>query len=105
MKQFTMQQFIDFVASVDSQDACGTVQSAIEGGATHIAVDGNGDVFAYKMRPRQCEPDSYDSDDYLGEWLRGAEEFGDVAKTVCYLGNTGEEHPDWRELCYKIPRQ
>lgn len=106
MKQFTMQQLIDFLASINTQEACGTAKSAIEGGATHVAVDGNGDVFAYRKPPRMCEPDEDEtSDDYLGEWLRNSIDFGHDSRTVCYLGNTGEDQPNWRELSYEIPQQ
>ncbi|WP_459605055.1 hypothetical protein, partial [Enterobacter hormaechei] len=79
--------------------------TAIQGGATHIAIDGNGDVFAFKMRPRHCLPDDDDANDYLGEWLRGSEQCGHIARTVCFLGNTGREHRNWQELCFQIPQQ
>lgn len=104
-KSMTMNEFSNFLAGIDKSTTTATAQTAIQGGATHIAIDGNGDVFAFKMRPRHCLPDDGDANDYLGEWLRGSEQYGHIARTVCFLGNTGREHRNWRELCFQIPQQ
>lgn len=104
-KSMTMNEFSNFLAGIDKSTTTATAQAAIQGGATHIAIDGNGDVFAFKMRPRQCLPDDGDANDYLGEWLRGSEQYGHIARTGCFLGNTGREHRNWRELCFQIPRK
>ena len=104
-KSMTMNEFSNFLAGIDKSTTTATAQTAIQGGATHIAIDGNGDVFAFKMRPRHCMPDDGDANDYLGEWLRGSEQYGHIARTVCFLGNTGREHRNWRELCFQIPQQ
>lgn len=104
-KSMTMNEFSNFLAGIDKSTTTATAQTAIQGGATHIAIDGNGDVFAFKMRPRHCLPDDGDANDYLGEWLRGSEQYGNIARTVCFLGNTGREHRNWRELCFQIPQQ
>lgn len=104
-KCMTMLQFTEFLSKIDKSATTATAQTAIQGGATHIAIDGNGDVFAFKMRPRHCLPDDDDANDYLGEWLRGSERYGHIARTVCFLGNTGSEHTNWRELCYRIPHE
>ena len=104
-KSMTMNEFSNFLAGIDKSTTTSTAQTAIQGGATHIAIDGNGDVFAFKMRPRHCLPDDGDANDYLGEWLRGSEQYGHIARTVCFLGNTGREHRNWRELCFQIPQQ
>lgn len=104
-KSMNMNEFSNFLAGIDKSATTATAQTAIQGGATHIAIDGNGDVFAFKMRPRHCLPDDDDANDYLGEWLRGSEQYGHIARTVCFLGNTGREHTNWRELCYLIPSQ
>ncbi|WDQ26543.1 hypothetical protein phiKPNHS32_00003 [Klebsiella phage phi_KPN_HS3] len=104
-KGMTMLQFTEFLSRIDKSATTATAQTAIQGGATHIAIDGNGDVFAFKMRPRHCLPKDDDAKDYLGEWLRGSEQYGHIARTVCFLGNTGREHTNWRELCYQIPSQ
>ena len=104
-KIMTMNEFYNFLAGIDKSNTTATAQTAIQGGATHIAIDGNGDVFAFKMRPRHCLPDNDDAKDYLGEWLRGSERYGHIARTVCFLGNTGREHRNWRELCFQIPQQ
>lgn len=104
-KSMTMIQFTEFLSRIDKSTTTATAQTAIHGGATHIAIDGNGDVFAFKMRPRPCMPDDDDANDYLGEWLRGSEQYGHIARTVCFLGNTGREHRNWRELCFQIPQQ
>lgn len=104
-KSMTMNEFSNFLAGIDKSGTTATAQTAIQGGATHIAIDGNGDVFAFKMRPRHYLPKDDDANDYLGEWLRGSERYGNIARTVCFLGNTGREHTNWRELCYRIPCQ
>ena len=104
-KSMTMNEFSNFLAGIDKSTTTATAQTAIQGGATHIAIDGNGDVFACKMRPRHCLPKDDDAKDYLGEWLRGSEQYGHIARTVCFLGNTGREHHNWRELCFQIPQQ
>ena len=104
-KSMNMNEFSNFLAGIDKSATTATAQTAIQGGATHIAIDGNGDVFAFKMRPRHCLPDDDDANDYPGEWLRGSEQYGHIARTVCFLGNTGREHANWRELCYLIPSQ
>lgn len=104
-KSMTMLQFTEFLSRIDKSTTTATAQTAIQGGATHIAIDGNGDVFAFKMRPRPYLPDDDDANDYLGEWLRGSEQYGHIARTVCFLGNTGREHRNWRELCYRIPHE
>ena len=104
-KSMTMNEFTNFLAGIDKSATTATAQVAIQGGATHIAIDGNGDVFAFKMRPRHCLPDDGYSENYLGEWLRGSERYGHIARTVCFLGNTGREHRNWRELCFQIPQQ
>ena len=104
-KSMTMLQFTEFLSRIDKSTTTATAQTAIQGGATHIAIDGNGDVFAFKMRPRHCLPKDDDAKDYLGEWLRGSEQYGHIARTVCFLGNTGREHRNWRELCFQIPQQ
>lgn len=104
-KRMTMNELTNFLAGIDKSATTATAQVAIQGGATHIAIDGNGDVFAFKMRPRHCLPKDDDAKDYLGEWLRGSEQYGHIARTVCFLGNTGREHRNWRELCFQIPRQ
>ena len=104
-KSMTMNEFSNFLAGIDKSTTTATAQTAIQGGATHIAIDGNGDVFAFKMRPRPYLPDDDDANDYLGEWLRGSEQYGHIARTVCFLGNTGREHRNWRELCFQIPQQ
>ncbi|UNA05239.1 hypothetical protein [Klebsiella phage vB_KvaS_F2M1D] len=104
-KSMTMNEFSNFLAGIDKSTTTATAQTAIQGGATHIAIDGNGDVFAFKMRPRHYLPDDDDAKDYLGEWLRGSERYGHIARTVCFLGNTGREHTNWRELCFQIPQQ
>lgn len=104
-KSMTMIQFTEFLSRIDKSATTATAQVAIQGGATHIAIDGNGDVLAFKMRPRHCLPDDGDANDYLGEWLRGSEQYGHIARTVCFLGNTGREHRNWRELCFQIPQQ
>lgn len=104
-KSMTMIHFTEFLSRIDKSTTTATAQTAIQGGATHIAIDGNGDVFAFKMRPRPCMPDDDDANDYLGEWLRGSEQYGHIARTVCFLGNTGREHRNWRELCFQIPQQ
>ncbi|WP_236452051.1 hypothetical protein, partial [Escherichia coli] len=70
-KSMTMNEFSNFMAGIDKSTTTATAQTAIQGGATHIAIDGNGDVFAFKMRPRPYLPDDDDACDYLGEWLRG----------------------------------
>lgn len=103
-KSMTMNEFSSFLAGIDKSTTTATAQTAIQGGATHIAIDGNGDVFAFKMRPRHCLPKDDDAKDYLGEWLRGSEQYGHIARTVCFLGNTGREHRNWRELCFQIPQ-
>ena len=103
-KSMTMLQFTEFLSRIDKSTTTATAQTAIQGGATHIAIDGNGDVFAFKMRPRHCLPKDDDAKDYLGEWLRGSEQYGHIARTVCFLGNTGREHRNWRELCFQIPQ-
>lgn len=104
-KCMTMLRFTEFLSKIDKSATTATAQTAIQGGATHIAIDGNGDVFAFKMRPRHYLPKDDDANDYLGEWLRGSERYGHIARTVCFLGNTGREHTNWRELCYQIPSQ
>lgn len=104
-KSMTMNEFSNFLAGIDKSTTTATAQAAIQGGATHIAIDGNGDVFAFKMRPRHCLPDDDDANDYLGEWLSGSEQYGHIARIVCFLGNTGREHRNWRELCFQIPQQ
>lgn len=104
-KSMTMNEFTNFLAGIDKSTTTATAQTAIQGGATHIAIDGSGDVFAFKMRPRHCLPDDGDANDYLGEWLHGSEQYGHIARTVCFLGNTGREHRNWRELCFQIPQQ
>ena len=104
-KGMTMLQFTEFLSRIDKSATTATAQTAIQGRATHIAIDGNGDVFAFKMRPRPYLPDDDDANDYLGEWLRGSEQYGHIARTVCFLGNTGREHRNWRELCFQIPQQ
>lgn len=104
-KSMTMNEFTNFLAGIDKSATTATAQVAIQGGATHIAIDGNGDVFAFKMRPRHYLPKDDDANDYLGEWLRGSEQYGHIARTVCFLGNTGREHRNWRELCFQIPQQ
>lgn len=104
-KSMTMNEFSNFLAGIDKSTTTATAQTAIQGGATHIAIDGNGDVFAFKMRPRHYLPKDDDAKDYLGEWLRGSEQYSHIARTVCFLGNTGREHTNWRELCYRLPRQ
>lgn len=104
-KSMTMNEFTNFLAGIDKSATTATAQAAIQVGATHIAIDGNGDVFAFKMRPRHCLPKDDDAKDYLGEWLRGSEQYGHIARTVCFLGNTGREHRNWRELCFQIPQQ
>ena len=104
-KSMTMLQFTEFLSRIDKSTTTATAQTAIQGGATHIAIDGNGDVFAFKMRPRHCLPKDDDAKDYLGEWIRGSEQYGHIARTVCFLGNTGREHRNWRELCFQIPQQ
>ncbi|QYC51471.1 hypothetical protein KpP1_062 [Klebsiella phage P1] len=104
-KSMTMNEFSSFLARIDKSTTTATAQTAIQGGATHIAIDGNGDVFAFKMRPRHCLPKDDDAKDFLGEWLRGSEQYGHFARTVCFLGNTGREHRNWRELCFQIPQQ
>lgn len=104
-KSMTMNEFSNFLAGIDKSTTTATAQTAIQGGATHIAIDGNGDVFAFKMRPRHCPPKDDDAKDYLGEWIRGSEQYGHIARTVCLLGNTGREHSNWRELCFQIPQQ
>lgn len=104
-KSMTMNEFSNFLAGIDKSTTTATEQTATQGGATHIAIDGNGDVFAFKMRPRHCLPKDDDAKDYLGEWLCGSEQYGHIARTVCFLGNTGREHRNWRELCFQIPQQ
>lgn len=104
-KSMTMNEFYNFLAGIDKSTTTATAQTAINGGATHIAIDGNGDVFAFKMRPRHYLPKDDDAKDYLGEWLRGSERYGHIARTVCFLGNTGREHRNWRELCFQIQQQ
>ena len=104
-KSMTMNEFTNFMAGIDKSATTATAQVAIQGGATHIAIDGNGDVFAFKMRPRHCLPKDDDAKDYLGEWLRGSEQYGHIARTVCFLGNTGREHRNWWELCFQIPQR
>lgn len=104
-KSMTMNEFSNFLAGIDKSATAATAQTAIQGGATHIAIDGNGDVFAFKMRPRHCLPDDGYSNEYLGEWLRGSEQYGHIARTVCFLGNTGREHRNWQELCFQIQQQ
>lgn len=104
-KSMTMNEFSNFLAGIDKSTTTATAQTAIQGGATHIAIDGNGDVFAFKMRPRHFLPKDDDAKDYLGEWLRGSEQYGHIARTVCFLGNTGREHRNWRELCFQIPQK
>ena len=104
-KSMNMNEFSNFLAGIDKSATTATAQTAIHGGATHIAIDGNGDVFAFKMRPRHCLPKDDDAKDYLGEWLRGSEQYGHITRTVCFLGNTGREHRNWRELCFQIPQQ
>lgn len=104
-KSMTMNEFSNFLAGIDKSTTTATAQTAIQGGDTHIAIDGNGDIFSFKMRPRHCLPDDDDANDYLGEWLRGSEQYGHIARTVCFLGNTGREHTNWRELCYRLPCQ
>lgn len=104
-KSMTMNEFSNFLAGIDKSTTTATAQTAIQGGATHIAIDGNGDVFAFKMRPHHYLPKDDDAKDYLGEWLRGSEQYGHIARTVCFLGNTGREHTNWRELCFQIPQQ
>lgn len=104
-KRMTMNELTNFLAGIDKSATTATAQVAIQGGATHISIYGNGDVFAFKMRPRHCLPKDNDAKDYLGEWLRGSEQYGNIARTVCFLGNTGREHRNWRELCFKIQRQ
>lgn len=104
-KSMTMNEFSNFLAGIDKSTTTATAQTAIQGGATHIAIDSNGDVFAFKMRPRHCLPKDDDAKDYLGEWLRGSEQYGHIERTVCFLGNTGREHRNWRELCFQIPQQ
>lgn len=104
-KRMTMNELTNFLAGIDKSATTATAQVAIQGGATHIAIDGNGDVFAFKMRPRHCLPKDDDAKDYLGEWLRGSEQYGHIARTVCFLGNTGREHRNWRELCFQILQQ
>lgn len=104
-KGMTMLQFTEFLSRIDKSDTTATARDAIQGGATHIAIGGNGDVFAFKMRPRHYLPKDDDANDYLGEWLRGSERYGHIARTVCFLGNTGREHTNWCELCYRIPSQ
>lgn len=104
-KSMNMNEFSNFLAGIDKSTTTATAQTAIQGGATHIAIDGNGDVFAFKMRPRHRLPKGDDANDYLGEWLRGSERYGHIARTVCFLGNTGREHRNWRELCFQIPQQ
>ncbi|WP_236532832.1 hypothetical protein, partial [Escherichia coli] len=49
-KSMTMNEFSNFLAGIDKSTTTATAQTAIQGGATHIAIDGNGDVFAFKMR-------------------------------------------------------
>lgn len=71
-KSMTMNEFTNFLAGIDKSATTATAQAAIQGGATHIAIDGNGDVFAFKMRPRHYLPKDDDAKDYLGEWLRGS---------------------------------
>lgn len=104
-KSMNMNEFSNFLAGIDKSATTATAQTAIQGGATHIAIDGNGDVFAFKMRPRHRLPKDDGANDYLGEWLRGSEQYGHIARTVCFLGNTGREHRNWRELCFQIPQQ
>lgn len=104
-KSMNMNEFSNFLAGIDKSATTATAQTAIQGGATHIAIDGNGDVFAFKMRPRHRLPKDDDANDYLGEWLRGSEQHGHITRTVCFLGNTGREHRNWRELCFQIPQQ
>lgn len=104
-KSMTMNEFSNFLAGIDKSTTTATAQTAINGGATHIAIDGNGDVFAFKMRPRHYLPKDDDAKDYLGEWIRGSERYGHIARTVCFLGNTGREHRNWRELCFQIQQQ
>nr|UVX45901.1 MAG: hypothetical protein [Bacteriophage sp.] len=104
-KGMTMLQFTEFLSRIDKSATTATAQTAIQGGATHIAIDGNGDVFAFKMRPRHYLPKDDGANDYLGEWLRGSEQYGHIARTVCFLGNTGREHRNWRGLCFQIPQQ
>lgn len=104
-KSMNMNEFSNFLAGIDKSATTATAQTAIQGGATHIAIDGNGDVFAFKMRPRHRLPKDDDANDYLGGWLRGSEQYGHITQTVCFLGNTGREHSNWRELCFQIPQQ
>lgn len=104
-KSMTMLQFTEFLSRIYKSATTATAQVAIQGGATHIAIDGNGDVFAFKMRPRNYLLKDGDAKDCLREWLRGSEQYGHMARTVCFLGNTGREHANWRELCYRIPQQ
>lgn len=70
-KGMTMLQFTEFLSRIDKSATTATAQAAIQGGATHIAIDGNGDVFAFKMRPRHCLPDEGDANDYLGSGFAG----------------------------------
>lgn len=104
-KSMTMNEFSNFLAGIDKSTTTATAQTSIQGGVTHIAIDGNGDVFAFKMRPRPYLPKDDDAKDCLGEWLRDSEQYGHIARTVCFLGNTGREHRNWRELCFQIPQQ
>ncbi|WP_236483766.1 hypothetical protein, partial [Escherichia coli] len=43
-KSMTMLQFTEFLSRIDKSTTTATAQTAIQGGATHIAIDGNGDV-------------------------------------------------------------
>ena len=61
-------------------------------GATHVAIDDNGSIFAYKGEPRNDDPDGQ-------EWLPGR---GEEDRTVMYCGVT--EYPgNWKSCVWKLP--
>ena len=94
-KSMTMNEFSNFLAGIDKSTTTATARTAIQGGATHIAIDGNGDVFAFKMRPRHCLPDDGDANDYLGEWLSGSASWATLAASIATGGNSASRsHSD-----------
>lgn len=83
-------KYSELVFCVGAKAVC----KAIEAGATHLAVDYDGSVYAFKKSPTNIG-----STDAIG-WLRSTA-LG--AKAVGFVGSTNLTHGNWRELVIEIP--
>lgn len=84
---------------LDKIDSIGITTSSmvLTIGATHLAVDFDGAIYAYKGEPRQIKTSI--GDDFK-EWLPGR---ADGCATLLYCGSFGVEQINWRKRVYILP--